>query len=128
MAEGLESKKGKAPVTSSLTRRHLRKFWEAGGVGEFIQQKLEGRSTTSSIATPISQAVYLEFLPTIWAFIAKFASSDSGPNLILKAALKHAVTTTSKSASKKGTIEFVSRLALVGLLKAFLEFGLTGAA
>jgi pre-rRNA-processing protein IPI1 len=96
-----------------VARRHLRKFWDSGGVGEFIQRKLEGQLGSSGIATPIGPTAYLDFLPTIWAFIVKSAPSDSGSNPILMAALNHAIKTSSKSASKRLTIEFVSRLALV---------------
>ncbi|KAH6917308.1 hypothetical protein BKA70DRAFT_1418067 [Coprinopsis sp. MPI-PUGE-AT-0042] len=120
------SRKPKA-APSAVARRHLRKFWEAGGVGEFIQLKLEGRSGSSGIATPIGPAVYLDFLPTIWAFITKFASSDDGgSNTILLAALNHAIKTSSKSASKRLTIEFVSRLALLDTIPQYQGDFVTG--
>ncbi|EAU93050.2 hypothetical protein CC1G_06770 [Coprinopsis cinerea okayama7 len=103
--------------TKSPVKLHLRNFWEAGGVGEFIDEKLQGRSGNSGISAPINSSAYSDFLPTIWTFINEFATpsgedNEGGSNAILLALLDHATKMSSKAASKRLTIDFVARLIL----------------
>ncbi|TFK30516.1 hypothetical protein FA15DRAFT_579745 [Coprinopsis marcescibilis] len=115
--ESQRSSRKRRKASESLAKRRLLRFTEAGGVSEFIEQKLQGRSDSSGVSTPIKSSTYQDFLPTIWTFIDEMASnSGEKSNPILLATLEHAIKMSSKAPTKRMTVEFVSRLILTILL------------
>lgn len=84
-------------------------------VSEYVVQLLRGESVAASqLGKPLTMAGYLALLPTVWALLnnttAAHQNMSSG---VLKATVEHALKTSSKSALKRATIEFVARLVLV---------------
>lgn len=71
-----------------------------------------GSNTQNTLPHPISHASYSALLPTVWALIG---TPDQGqtPNELLIALVNHALKTSSGSAVKRDTIEFLGLLALV---------------
>ncbi|PPR00489.1 hypothetical protein CVT24_005549 [Panaeolus cyanescens] len=84
---------------------------QIGRVMTYITRRLYGEaSSPSHIAVQINARAYLACLPTIWGFISNDCSKE-----MIRAVLDHALKTTSKSTCKGLTVEFVGRLALLGL-------------
>lgn len=113
---------------NAASQETLRK--QAAGISDFIMEKLQGRaSSTSGISAQVSPAAYLTLLPTIWTLINSagvLAPEDQRNhgqhqqhNEVLKVALDHAVKVSSKAATKRLTVEFLSRLVLVRTLHTF---------
>lgn len=99
--------------TSRQTQTHLQASEEvlsiqAERVSEYVIQLLRGEASTSSpLGRPLTSSAYTALLPTIWSLLNRRSSG------VLRAMLEHATKTSSKSAVKKSTIEFVARLVLV---------------
>ncbi|KAF5313979.1 hypothetical protein D9611_006871 [Ephemerocybe angulata] len=93
---------------------------QAARISDFIMEKLRGQASSaasSGISSNISPAAYLTLLPTIWTLINNsvvLAQDDQRQhNEVLQVTLEHAVKVSSKAATKRLTVEFVSRLALL---------------
>ncbi|RDB28596.1 Testis-expressed sequence 10 protein [Hypsizygus marmoreus] len=97
-------------------------------VNEYILQLLRGEPVSSSqLGKPLTPAAYSALLPAIWALLND-ATLDHREvsNAMLLAILEHSVKTSSKSALKKPTLEFISRLLLLDtepLYQGSLRFG-----
>ncbi|KAG6842589.1 hypothetical protein C0991_000115 [Blastosporella zonata] len=86
-------------------------------VSDYILQLLGGGSATGSqLGRSLTPAAYVSLLPAIWALLNNTASSVEHPSTtsaILNATIMHSIKTSSKSALKRLTIEFVARLVLL---------------
>ncbi|KAJ2914864.1 hypothetical protein MD484_g5554, partial [Candolleomyces efflorescens] len=109
--------------SSSKRNGHETLRKQAAAISDFITEKLQGRSTSSSsgISSNISPSAYLTLLPTIWTLISNNDlvpladpqdQQGSNSNEVLQVTLDHAVKVSSKSACKRLTVEFVARLVL----------------
>lgn len=111
-------------VSSSNTRRNKSRLkgpkdaWttqQIQRVGDYILQLLRGEATASSqLGKPLTHGAYVALLPSIWALL-----DNTRPELVemsgkvLQAIVQHSLKTSSKSAVKRLTIEFIARLILV---------------
>ncbi|KAJ7103428.1 hypothetical protein B0H15DRAFT_812209 [Mycena belliarum] len=84
-------------------------------VSDYVVQLLNGESLSNSqLGRPLTQSAYAALLPTIWSLI-----SNVDPNLsdvstdVLQATIAHASRTSSKSALKQTTVEFMARVVLL---------------
>ena len=85
-------------------------------VAQYIIKRLRGEAnSTTQIGTMLMASSYLSLLPTIWAIINKPGLNQQEADGIIHATLDHALKTSSKSACKPLTIEFVARLLLVSI-------------
>lgn len=96
-------------------------FLQADLVKTYVIRLLQGNGGSGAqLPRPISAVVYTALLPTIWALLNQ--RNDQQPekeaSSVLAATLDHAMRTTSGSAVKRLTIEFVGRLLLVRLFVA----------
>jgi len=83
-------------------------------VGNYVTQLLRGHSSFgANLPRPVSSAVYLSLLPTIWTLLDQPVEGQDVSALVLDAALDHALLTGSTSAVKKLTIELVGRVAML---------------
>lgn len=83
-------------------------------VKSYVIRLLHGDGGSGAqLSRPISAAVYTALLPTIWGLLNQ---RQQEPSSVLTATLDHAMKTSSGSAVKRLTIEFVGRLLLVRLL------------
>lgn len=118
----------RAPGGSSLIRDVEDKLSiQTLRVGEYIVQLLLGEPVSSSqLGRPLTPAAYLALLPTVWSLLNNPIAGDHNvARNVLQATLDHASRTSSKSALKPLTIEFVSRLVLVIFPPSFaLSFAL----
>jgi pre-rRNA-processing protein IPI1 len=81
-------------------------------VRDYITKVLRGEN--ASIPHSLPPGVYLALLPSIWAIINNpYPELSSHTTDMLQALLDHALKTSSKSSTKRYTIEFVARLILV---------------
>ncbi|KAI0704957.1 hypothetical protein BC835DRAFT_1315942 [Cytidiella melzeri] len=71
--------------------------------------ELPGRG--SSLSRPINAASYVSILPTVWALLNH--SEPEHADAVLLAVIEHAAKTSSTSAVKRHTIEFLGRLLLL---------------
>ena len=85
---------------------------QAQRVSGYVIELLRGEPAagSSQLGRPLSFDTYSALLPTIWSLVNQ-GSPTSGD--IFQATLNHAIKTSSKSAVKSSTIEFVARIALV---------------
>ena len=65
----------------------------------------------SALSRPISATSYTSILPTVWALLNN--ADPSHADEILRAVFEHAIKSSSTSAVKRNTIEFLGRLVLV---------------
>ena len=85
-------------------------------VSQYIVDTLKGKGVgqpVSALSRPMSAAAYSSILPTVWTLLN---STDTlYAEAILGAVIEHAMQSSSPSAVKKRTIEFLGRLVLVGV-------------
>lgn len=95
---------------------------QAGLVRTYVISLLLGEdNSTAQISRPLIAPMYAALLPTIWALLSqpkeKHASAQgANSRTVLSTVLDHAIGTTSNSAVKALTIEFIARILLVRLL------------
>ncbi|KAJ7492529.1 hypothetical protein FB451DRAFT_1218647 [Mycena latifolia] len=84
-------------------------------VSDYVVELLNGASlSTSQLGRPLTQTAYTALLPTIWSLI-----NNANPNMhdistnVLQATIEHGSRTSSKSALKQVTIEFIARIILL---------------
>ncbi|KAG6845775.1 hypothetical protein H0H87_003829 [Tephrocybe sp. NHM501043] len=86
-------------------------------VSDYILQLLGGGSAAGSqLGRTLTPTAYVSLLPAIWALLNNTAGSpqhQSTASAILNATITHSIKTSSKSALKRLTIEFVARLVLL---------------
>lgn len=102
----------RAPRQKSLSslKSHL---LQADLVKSYVIRLLQGDGGSGAqLPRPISSVVYTALLPTIWALLNR-QQPEKEASSVLAATLDHAMRTTSGSAVKRQTIEFVGRLLLV---------------
>lgn len=90
---------------------------QAERVCEYVIQLLRGEpSSSSQIGRPLTSEAYNALLPTLWSLLNQPSINQHRiSNSVLQATLDHATKSSSKSAVKKCTIEFVARLVTVRL-------------
>ncbi|KIJ68364.1 hypothetical protein HYDPIDRAFT_36848 [Hydnomerulius pinastri MD-312] len=92
---------------------------QADLVSSYITRLLKGEGESGAqLPRPVSPTVYTTLLPTIWALLNQAAGSgaqleEDESSSVLSATLDHALRTTSTSAVKRLTVEFVARLLLL---------------
>lgn len=83
-------------------------------VSAYIVQLLQGQVSSfgnqSSLPRPVTTQAYVALLPTIWCL---FNSEGDAPISMLAVVVEHAIKTSSTSAVKRHTIDFIGRLLLV---------------
>jgi len=102
--------------------RHKRKFQSEvaidvriSAVSSHIGRLLRGESPSSSqLARPLTPGAYLALMPAIWFLLnSQTLSLAEQRRDVLDAVIDHGVKTLSKSATKRTSLEFISRLCLV---------------
>ncbi|KAF9242864.1 hypothetical protein BU15DRAFT_72514 [Melanogaster broomeanus] len=102
----------KAPSTSPKGDAKLNV--QAGLVSSYVIRLLRGEGELGvQLPRPVSPTVYAALLPTIWALLNQVGALGDEPSMVLSATLDHALRTTTSSAAKRLTIEFVARLLLL---------------
>ncbi|KAG8219873.1 hypothetical protein J3R82DRAFT_852 [Butyriboletus roseoflavus] len=89
---------------------------QAGVVKSYVIRLLQGDGGSGAqLSRPISAAVYTALLPTIWALLNQRSGHqpEKERSSVLMATLDHAMKTSSGSAVKRVTVEFVGRLLLL---------------
>lgn len=93
---------------------------QAGLVRTYVTRLLLGEDNSGAqISKPLIPTMYIALLPTIWALLNQSKEShtrNQGETLtdtVLSAMLDHAIRTTSNSAVKALTVEFVTRILLL---------------
>ncbi|KAG6884745.1 hypothetical protein C0993_008535 [Termitomyces sp. T159_Od127] len=102
--------------STSGNRFHNSVSMQTEHVSKYILQLLGGVPMSGSqLGRTLSPAAYISLLPAIWALLNNTSSAhhQSTSNEILNAVISHSIKTSSKSALKRPTIEFVARLALL---------------
>ncbi|KAI0800897.1 hypothetical protein C8Q74DRAFT_1314301 [Fomes fomentarius] len=83
-------------------------------VSAYIVQLLQGQvasfGTQSSLPRPVTPQAYVALLPTIWCLIN---SEGDTPMSMFAVVVEHAVKTSSTSAVKRHTVDFIGRLLLL---------------
>lgn len=88
-------------------------------VKSYVIRLLRGDGGSGAqLPRPISAVVYTALLPTIWALLNQRSGQhpEKESSTVLAATLDHATRTSSGSAVKRLTVEFVGRLLLVSAL------------
>lgn len=99
--------------SSSSLKNHFSCDLQADLVKFYVIRLLQGDGGSGAqLPRPISAAVYTALLPTIWALLNQRTERQESSS-VLVAILEHAMRTTSGSAVKRLTIEFIGRLLLV---------------
>lgn len=89
---------------------------QAEFVKSYVIRLLNGDGGSGAqLPRPISAAMYTALLPTIWALLNQRGETraEGEPSPVLVATLDHAMRTSSGSAVKRLTVEFIGRLLLV---------------
>lgn len=89
---------------------------QARRVSDYVIELLRGdpAAGSSQLGQPLSSDAYSALLPTIWSLLNQGSPNDfSTSDGIFLATLNHAIKTSSKSAVKSSTVEFIARIALV---------------
>jgi pre-rRNA-processing protein IPI1 len=92
-------------------------------VSEFVARLLKGEAVTSQLGRPLTPTAYIALLPTVWSLLNNPATQeqDQSSAEMLQIVVEHATKTSSKSALKRLTIEFVARLILVCFIALFIR-------
>jgi pre-rRNA-processing protein IPI1 len=86
-------------------------------VSEFVIRLLKGEAVTSQLGRPLSPAAYVALLPTIWSLLNSPAAQEQDKTAsVLQVVVEHAMKTSSTSALKRPTTEFLARVVLVSSL------------
>jgi hypothetical protein len=88
---------------------------QAERVSEHVIQLLRGECVPSSqLSRPLTLTAYTALLPTIWSLLNNPSAGQRHlSDDVLQAVVEHAIKTSSKSATKRATVEFVGRLVFV---------------
>lgn len=89
---------------------------QAQRVSDYVTELLRGEPVggSSQLGQPLSSEAYVALLPTIWSLVNQGSPNESSTvDGIILATLNHAIKTSSKSAVKSSTVEFVARIVLV---------------
>ncbi|KIK28472.1 hypothetical protein PISMIDRAFT_90735 [Pisolithus microcarpus 441] len=134
---GLEpSSQGDSRTRSSLPHIKVDKKLrlQTESIRAYIVRLLKGEGEPDvQLPRPLTPTVYIALLPSIWALLNHL----DGPNIhldevvssnVLSAVLEHAIRTTSTSAVKHPTIEFVARLLLLEKERGYVGFFKPGGA
>jgi len=100
----------------SPLKNHFSLDVQADLVKSYVIRLLQGDGGSGAqLPRPISAVVYTALLPTIWALLNQRSGQqpEKEPPSVLVATLEHAMRTTSGSAVKRMTVEFVGRLLLL---------------
>lgn len=100
----------------SPLKRHFSLGLQSDLVKSYVIGLLNGDGGSGAqLPRPISAAMYTALLPTIWALLNQKSGevSERESSSVLTATLDHAMRTSSGSAVKRLTVEFVGRLLLV---------------
>ncbi|KAI6007344.1 hypothetical protein EDD15DRAFT_2396785 [Pisolithus albus] len=107
---------------------------QAGSVRAYIVRLLKGEGEPDvQLPRPLTPTVYIALLPSIWALLnhldgPSIHSDEVVSSTVLSAVLEHAIRTTSTSAVKHPTIEFVARLLLLERERGYVGFFKPGGA
>ncbi|KAG6829395.1 hypothetical protein H0H92_004663 [Tricholoma furcatifolium] len=86
-------------------------------ISDYILRLLSGEASIGSqLGRALTPAAYVSLLPAIWALLNNTAGStqyQAIASAVLNATIAHSIRTSSKSALKRLTIEFIARLILV---------------
>ncbi|KAG6911904.1 hypothetical protein DXG01_000151 [Tephrocybe rancida] len=114
------TRRGKArQINSSASANKLKNplSIQTRRVSDYILQLLSGGSASGSqLGRALTPAAYVALLPAIWALLNNTTGSTqhrSTVSAILSATITHSIKTSSKSALKRLTIEFVAQLILL---------------
>ncbi|KAH0838365.1 hypothetical protein J3R83DRAFT_6645 [Lanmaoa asiatica] len=102
--------------SSSPLKHHLSFDLQADLVKSYVIRLLQGDGGSGAqLPRPISAVVYTALLPTIWGLLNQRSEQqpEKEPSSVLAATLDHAMRTSSVSAVKRLTVEFVGRLLLL---------------
>ncbi|KAI0673507.1 hypothetical protein C8Q78DRAFT_968534 [Trametes maxima] len=102
----------KAATTSLSDSRRVER------VSEYIVQLIRGETPSSGVQPPLSRPItpqaYVSLLPTIWSLInVETSEAPEAASSLFSAVIAHATKTSSTSAVKRHTIDFVGRLVLL---------------
>jgi len=100
----------------STLKNHFPFDLQADLVKSYVIRLLQGDGGSGAqLPRPISAAMYSALLPTIWAMLNKRGENvrQREPSSVLGATIDHAMRTTSGSAVKRLTIDFIGRLLLL---------------
>ncbi|KAG1783868.1 hypothetical protein EV702DRAFT_1055985 [Suillus placidus] len=118
------SRKARFPTSRSLASSHVKHegklTLQAGLVRTYVTRLLLGEDNSGAqISRPLIPTMYIALLPTIWALLNQTKEShtrsqgEAPTDTVLSAMLDHAIRTTSNSAVKALTVEFVARILLL---------------
>lgn len=118
------SRKARFPTSRSHASSHVKHesklTLQAGLVRTYVTRLLLGEDNSGAqISRPLIPMMYIALLPTIWALLNQPKEShtrsqgEASTDTVLSAMLDHAIRTTSNSAVKRLTVEFVARILLV---------------
>ncbi|KAH9944068.1 uncharacterized protein BXZ73DRAFT_39165 [Epithele typhae] len=88
-------------------------------VSAHVMQLLRGQavdgngSTNGALPRPISAQAYVALLPTVWSLVNSRIAEGTASSSVFSAIVDHAIRTSSTSAVKRHTIDFVGRLVLL---------------
>ncbi|KAG0708942.1 hypothetical protein DFH29DRAFT_889805 [Suillus ampliporus] len=107
-------------ASSSQVKHEGKLALQAGLVRTYVTRLLLGEDNSSAqISRPLIPTMYTALLPTIWALLNQPKEShmrtqdEAHSHTVLSATLDHAIRTTSSSAVKVLTVEFVARILLL---------------
>lgn len=107
-------------ASSSHVKHEGKLTLQAGLVRTYVTRLLLGEDNSGAqISKPLIPTMYIALLPTIWALLNQPKEShtwnqgEAPTDTVLSAMLDHAIRTTSNSAVKGLTVEFVARILLV---------------
>jgi pre-rRNA-processing protein IPI1 len=117
------SRKARFPTSqshASYVKHESKLTLQAGLVRTYVTRLLLGEDNFGAqISRPLIPTMYIALLPTIWALLNQPKEShtrsqgEAHTDTVLSAMLDHAIRTTSNSAVKGLTVEFVARILLV---------------
>lgn len=118
------SRKARFPTSRSHASSHVKHesklTLQAGLVRTYVTRLLLGEDNSGAqISRPLIPTMYIALLPTIWALLNQPKEShtrsqgEASTDTVLSAMLDHAIRTTSNSAVKRLTVEFVARILLL---------------
>lgn len=117
------SRKARFPTSrshASYVKHESKLTLQAGLVRTYVTRLLLGEDNFGAqISRPLIPTMYIALLPTIWALLNQPKEShtrsqgEAHTDTVLSAMLDHAIRTTSNSAVKGLTVEFVARILLL---------------
>ncbi|KAH7911965.1 hypothetical protein BJ138DRAFT_1005493 [Hygrophoropsis aurantiaca] len=87
---------------------------QAEHVRSYVIRLLCGKGDLGAqLPRPLTSAMYMALLPTVWTLLNQRLGTDCSDSSVTITLLEHAIRTSSSSANKRLTIEFVARIALL---------------